>query len=137
SAHFLYTEQNLLVWDYGNANLNGRYSLFYSAIPSSACQGDNDCLNEWTHIVLVSDGSTKMNVYINGQALTEKNSADHPNMELTGLYIGKAKFDNTGSSFPADWIFKGNLDEFMIYNQVLTNDEINRIYNIQRSKFGV
>ena len=140
SAHFLYTEQNLLVWDYGDANLNGRYRLYYSAIPSpgnTACRGNANCLDKWTHVVLVSDGSTSKNVYINGQALTAKNSADHPNMELTGLYIGKAKFDNTGSSFPADWIFKGNLDEFMIYNQVLTNDQINRIYNIQRSKFGV
>ncbi len=132
-AHFLY--YGWLYWDYGNSDVTGRCTLNYGGVGvgSTACQGDASCFNEWTHMALVSDGTTKK-IYINGVNVNSTSPADHPDTTaLTGLYIGKATFTGTTTTY----YFNGSLDEFMIYNQTLTSDEINRIYNFQRSKFGV
>jgi hypothetical protein len=82
-------------------------------------------LNVWTHIVAVYDG-TQLRIYKNGvlkEALDYTMPINHSN---TSLYIGK-------SSYGADDMFEGFIDEVKIFNQALLPNEIATIYNNELS----
>ncbi|RPH49003.1 MAG: hypothetical protein EHM91_03585 [Planctomycetota bacterium] len=96
-----------IYWDYGNINANGRNSTDYTAY-----------LDKWTHVALVSEG---MNgafkaIYLDGVLKASATSSNGPTAGLTGLFIG---------GWPgANLNHKGLMDDFRIYNRVLTITEI-------------
>lgn len=108
-AHMPYSD-NILYWDFGNYLSNGRISTSIAAY-----------LNKWTHIVLVSNGVNFKAIYINGVLVTSSGTADSVGT-ATSFTIGKWNFG-------AGYFFNGKMDDFRIYNRVLSLSEIYSIYS--------
>jgi hypothetical protein len=94
-------------WDYGDLNSNGRISTSYAAH-----------VNLWTHVALVSQGKGGVfkAIYFNGTVAASATSSNGPIVALTGLQIGGW----SGVSLR----HKGLIDDFRIYNRVLTAAQI-------------
>jgi len=86
-------------------------------------------LDQWSHVVAVYDFDKELRFYING--------------ELDKTHSVKGKIDSSpadhwfGNRLDGPWPYKGMLDEFAIYNRVLTETEIqqdmNGILSVSRS----
>ncbi len=87
-----------LYWDYGNINTTGRISVDYKPY-----------LDKWTHVCVVSDGTSFKAIYLDGQLVASSVTADAPT-KLSGLYLGLT--------------YLGRMDEFRVWNRVRTADEI-------------
>ncbi|QYR22772.1 putative Ig domain-containing protein [Paenibacillus sp. sptzw28] len=79
-------------------------------------------VNQWVHVA-VTLGSGTAKLYVNGELKAEnKNVTIKPSdFKPSKNYIGKSQF--------ADPLFSGRIDEFRVYNSVLSADEIIAIYN--------
>lgn len=101
-----------LHWDYGNATGTGRISADYTKH-----------LDKWTHVALVSagNGGNFKAIYLDGILSASGNVSDGPDVALNGLLIG---------SFLHNY-HKGIIDEFRIWNKVLSPAEINTAMNTQ------
>ncbi len=98
-----------LYWDYGDtAAGTGRISLSYVAY-----------LNKWTHVTLTSQGNggSRKEIFLNGVSVASAVTSDGPNVALTGVTVGKY----------LTYFHKGRVDDFRIYNRVLSNTEIMRL----------
>jgi len=96
-----------LYWDYGNINTNGRISTDYTGY-----------LDKWTHVALVSEGigGAFKAIYLDGVLKASATSSNGPTAALTGLFIG---------GWPgASLNHRGLMDDFRIYDRVLTLAEI-------------
>ncbi|GLR17139.1 LamG-like jellyroll fold domain-containing protein [Portibacter lacus] len=78
---------------------------------------------EWTHVVLVHDG-TNDKIYFNGNKIAEKAVEGDLNPTTSDLGIGYNSVDGGGN-------FLGSLDEVQIYNTALTDQEILDLFNAQ------
>lgn len=100
--------------------------------------------NSWHHMAFVYDAATsKMSYYVDGQALTGlpanltnwiDGATPHGAMKLknTSNFILGGWNKHAGVSGPTDdWIqsWQGGLDQFRLYNKVLTASEIQALYN--------
>jgi hypothetical protein len=101
---------NSIYWDFGDLSGNGRINTDFSSY-----------LNKWTHVALVSNGVNFKAIYINGALATSGGTADSPGA-ITSFMIGKGVFA-AGTYF-----FRGQMDDFRIYNRVLTVQEIKDLY---------
>ncbi|MFC1742059.1 DUF2341 domain-containing protein, partial [Nanoarchaeota archaeon] len=99
---------NLTYWDYGNITTTGRIYANYS-----------DYLDKWTHVAFVSEGESGnfKAIYLDGQLVASEASSDGPT-NFTGFYIG-----STGTTH------NGSIDNFMIFNRVLSAEQILALYN--------
>ncbi|MBU3699520.1 MAG: hypothetical protein FGM33_05840, partial [Candidatus Kapabacteria bacterium] len=97
-------EDGRIYWDYGDIGGKGRISGPF---------GDNN-YDRWTHIALVSNGSTFKAIYVNGEPVAEANEAASP-ADLKELTIGGMR--------TSTW-FNGMVDEFRVWNVVRTAEEI-------------
>jgi hypothetical protein len=97
----------VLYWDYGNINTTGRISTSYTAY-----------LDKWTHVALVSEGSggAFKAIYLDGVLKASATSSNGPTAALSGLFIGSWPGVNLNH--------KGLMDDFRIYDRVLTAAEI-------------
>jgi hypothetical protein len=86
-------------------------------------------LNEIYNIVLTSSGSTR-NFYINGQFLSTHSTGGTINYvsNTDKITIGYAGFHT---------YFIGSIYNASIYNQTLTNSEIQQNFNVIRGRFGI
>jgi Concanavalin A-like lectin/glucanases superfamily len=77
-------------------------------------------LNKWTHVVLTSNGVNRMQIFLNGVKVAAKASASSPNTAHAGLHIGEyvGEYHN------------GVIDDFRIYNRVLSDSEVQQLYNL-------
>jgi len=94
--------ERMLVWDYGDATIDGRISADYTPY-----------LDKWTHVALVSDGGNYKAIFINGTLVASGSEADHP-APRAGLRIGAS----------LNGYHKGMIDELRIWNRVRTGEEI-------------
>ena len=112
----------------GQANPHTYYLSIHQSKPSvwlgtggaggKTWNGTNDSipLNEWSHVAAVYDFDKELLLYINGK--------------LDKTYPVKGKIDSSssdhwfGNRLDGAWPYKGMLDEFAIYNRVLTESEI-------------
>jgi hypothetical protein len=78
--------------------------------------------NKWSHIVSTFDGKI-FKFYINGEIYESKTKSNDALLTSTELYFGN-------ESVP--FFLNFSLDEMLIYNRVLTFEEITRIYNFNR-----
>ncbi len=101
-------DDNVLYWDYGSSGGPGRITTNYAGY-----------LNKWTHIVLVNNGTNFQAIYLNGSLITSDTSVDAAPGAQSGIWIGAF-----GSSYPHN----GRIDDFRVYNRVLTAQEIYAIY---------
>lgn len=109
---------NYLYWDYGDigvSNTNGRASVVYAPT----------YLNKWVHVALTSQGNggSAKAIYLNGVSITDPSFSgsisDGPDTLYTGFTIGNR---TGGTSY-----HKGKVDDFRIYNRVLSTNEINTL----------
>jgi hypothetical protein len=99
-------------WDAGNSD-------GYDRISKSASV--NEYEGRWNHWVFTKDAvAGTMNIYLNG---TLWHSGSGNNKPMSGI-VANARF---GSGVNADY-YDGSLDDFRIYNVVLTADEISVLY---------
>lgn len=87
-----------IYWDYGNINTSGRISTDYKPY-----------LDKWTHVAVVSNGTSFKAIYLDGKLVASSEVADDPK-NLTGLILGLSHF--------------GKIDDFRVWNVVRTQEEI-------------
>jgi hypothetical protein len=116
-------------WD--NLLPNGKIYFDYgSANPADGPRLDSPLPTEsterWLHIAAVSEGNAGnyMAIFLDGEPVREINSSDGPNIPLNGLSIGGRR---TGTQ-QTPLFYTGYIDEFMIFNRVLSHEEIRRHY---------
>jgi hypothetical protein len=105
-VHAPWSDKNIY-WDYGNLGANGRISTNYTAF-----------LDKWTHVALVSEGTggAFKAIYLDGTLAASATSSNGPTAALSGLFIG---------SWPGVSLHhRGLIDDFRIYDRVLTLSEI-------------
>jgi len=98
----------VLYWDYGNATTNsGRVSANYASY-----------LDKWTHVTLVSTGSggAFQGIYFDGVLVASQTTPAGPTVTFTGANLGAWK--------GAGLYHKGGLDDFRVYDRVLSSQEI-------------
>jgi len=94
------------------------------ALGSTGYAGNFNLWGQWVHVVMTGDGST-IRGYVNGNYVPIIAGSDsYTDASGTGWIpdIGRAKSS-------ADRYFKGRIDELIIYNRVLSEDEIAERYN--------
>jgi len=92
----------------------------------------NLAVGQWYHLVFTytDSGSNRLKIYKNGvaQALNvDDGSGTKANDSAETTYIGTGRSPNTTST-------NGKIDELRIYNRVLSEDEIKRLYNMTKPK---
>lgn len=78
--------------------------------------------DQWVHIaVTLGDGTGKL--YVNGEMKAEKNNMTikPSDFKPSNNYIGRSQF--------ADPLFTGKIDDFRVYDTVLSAEEIQAVYN--------
>jgi hypothetical protein len=80
-------------------------------------------LNKWTHVALVSNGTTFKAIYLNGQLVTSATVAGAPTVALTGVEVGRYKVGTIDTYYHA-----GMIRDFRFYNNPLTAADILNLY---------
>ena len=78
--------------------------------------------NTWHHIVWTISSSGVWGLYINNVYINPGITRGIPNVIWTRRWLGR-------SGFASDPYYIGNIDDFRIYNKVITVSEVNTIYN--------
>jgi len=111
---------DLLYIDRGNG---WRWGVYDGSNPTNGTYSFSPLDSNWHHLTLVySGGQTKL--YVDGTLEDTINRVPSGTLQ----YIGTS-FDNVNGSNPQG--FRAPLDEFMVYDQALTQPEISTIYNNQ------
>ncbi len=106
-----------LYWDYGT-HTNGRASADYKPY-----------LDKWTHVALVLEGKNGAYkaIYLDGELAASGTLSDSPDGVLNGISVGRG--------FAGQWnYYKGLIDEFSIYNTVLSPEQVKQIYGEQKNR---
>ncbi len=78
--------------------------------------------NTWHHIVWTISSSGVWGLYINNVYINPGITQGIPNVTWTRRWLGRSSSDS-------DPYYIGNMDDFRIYNKVITESEVNTIYN--------
>jgi len=131
------TESDLISkGEFGNAGYSisfgmGNNLIFYGfgdrGTQTMDCSSGYIPTNVWTHIVVVQQWS-KIKGYVNGVECGERNLNKVNGNDFSNFVIGTgATFNPKGSSS-----FKGSIDDVMVFNEVLSEGNINYIYCSQK-----
>lgn len=88
-------------------------------------------LNKLTHITVVMEGKKGIKLYLNGILISEVTATGNIN------FVDSYNFMIAKSLPDSNRYFKGTISNFIIYNRVLTNDEIRQNYEIDKYRFGI
>ena len=95
----------------------------------------------WRHIVRTSNRSTGAEIlYINGVAAWNSTVSPGTLFNTNGsLVLGHDQdtLGPTGGGFDPNQALGGSIQTFKLYNRVLTADEVNQNFNMQRGRFGI
>ncbi len=83
--------------------------------------------NQWYHIVINVRGANDMDLYING---TRDNAATYDGSATSIVYSSTTPFGTMGGAFGSQF-FNGKMDDFRVYNRVLTATEIGSLHSFQ------
>ena len=103
---------------------NPNICCYYSRIGS---YGDG-----WHHYVITINNSNAPTLYVDGAKVTGNATAFHDSslFVATALSVGGRKTDvYSGLTYTVSHAYKGYIDDFMIYNRVLSESEIVNLYN--------
>jgi len=87
--------------------------------------------NDWHLIAVTSDGSSEARISIDGNTFSSSALSTIPSGN-TAIQIGQEAHTSAGNNEH----FDGQIDEFKIYNTVLTLEEIQRVYNAGKITVG-
>ena len=110
----------LMCSDFGAATNQGN-AAFAISLPNTSSAIGAYVADSWSHMVGTYDG-TNIKIYINGVLKETKLHTGNISDENRALTIGK--FDTE--------FWKGSIDEFFIYNKVLTQEEATQLYNYSK-----
>lgn len=91
-------------------------------------------LNAWTHIVVTYDATNTANndpvMYVNGQSRTvaHNGSTAAKHATFSGIATEACFIGNSNSE---EYAFQGKMSEFQVFNDILTSDEVSKIYNAE------
>ncbi|NQZ84252.1 MAG: LamG domain-containing protein [Nanoarchaeales archaeon] len=110
---------NFIYWDYGDLSTTGRITTNYM-----------DYLDKWTLVTLVSEGNEGnfKAIYLDGELKNSATISDGPDKPLSNGLIGKGLQFNSHD---------GGIDELMIFNRVLSANEIKSLYDSKLNKFEI
>jgi len=103
--------------DGGEISLHGVQQYKSSFIPQ---------LNSWTHIIFTVNSARTSRLYVNGVIVDSILNYNYGNSFPGVLSIG---------NFPNAEHYKGQLDDILLFDRVLTSSEIQALYNEQQSYF--
>lgn len=111
-------------------SLPGHGKPVFTTHSNGACCSDMDSntpltLNDWTHVVMVHDGSKDI-IYFNGVQVNEKNVSGALDATIHPVGIGYDPIDNAN-------YFNGSLDEVMIFTEALSAGQIAALYTAQNT----
>jgi hypothetical protein len=86
--------------------------------------------NTWTHVCLTIDFLYSAILYINGINVGTVTSTAQEMTYFSNMYLGT-------SGFIGDDTFTGVLDDFKVYNRVLTTTEISKLYQLNNVSYGL
>lgn len=115
--HFIVALGNFYVWGQGGAadtyNIRNQTSTNFTLTR-----------NVWTHLVFTMSNTNVMNVWRNGVNIVSNItiSGTYPTAAVSG-YFGGVPVGNGGSCI------NGYIDEFKVYNKILTTTEIQALYS--------
>ena len=86
--------------------------------------------DSWHHVAVTRDADAdKVEVFIDGASKGVKSiDASELTISPDGLLIG-AEQDAVGTDFDVNQQYQGQMDEFIVYNRVLSQEEIDTLYN--------
>jgi hypothetical protein len=85
-------------------------------------------LNTWQHILITSTDVGITNFYVDGEHSGATNQdAGIPMAGTANTYIGNRDEEDRG--------FDGQISELKIWNRILTESEINYLYNKEKNKY--
>jgi len=88
---------------------------------------DNFNNNKWSHVLLTYDNSSIIsNLYINGLLVESNQGTENINLSLSNETIQIGKTLNSGEIC----YLKGSLKQILLFNKVLSNNEIKQLSNI-------
>ena len=113
-----------ILWTYDLNQTNQRYETANAAI---------NALDTWFHVVCVCDNSQsndydKLKVYVNGSISANSTDATLNTGTVQSITPDESQFE-IGSNPHSARKLTGQIDDFLIYNDILTTTEITRIYN--------
>jgi Concanavalin A-like lectin/glucanases superfamily len=112
---------NKLAFNFGNGTGSSgasRNSLL-SSVSLSA--------NQWYHVVINVRGANDMDLYING---VRDNSATYDGSATSVVYAFANPSSVIGTGFDTQY-FTGKIDDFRVYNRVLSATEVSSLYSFQ------
>ena len=117
-------------WAVKDANANQGFRSYISEgnsvhwkIDGNEISGSGLTVGEWNHLVLTWDSNTgDQIIYIDGSVDTSGSYTGSMTDDNDKFYIGGDGFQNY------DW-YEGNISDVRIYNRVLSEKEINALYN--------
>jgi hypothetical protein len=92
---------------------------------------DTDFANKWTHIAVVSHQG-KLTFLLNGVSIYTSKVDRGTFNSSQAFQIGRLSEIPACCSETSLWGYKGNLDEFRIYNRALSDAEVKALYNYER-----
>ncbi len=97
-----------------NRNNGGRFDYVYAPTPPN---------NEWFHLAITYDAKNKdLKIYYNGELKKEETNFTTPLNTQNKMFLGKE----------GRYYLNGYLDEVKIYNQALSEDQIQAIYDNEK-----
>lgn len=132
------TEDSNTYFSYGYNSQHSRYGLGIENDGSALCvfgQGNTTTynhsfnLNQWYHIVVTFNYDYTEQCYVNGALIGTQTHAGI-NTQQAGITVGRS----TNNSSIGDW-FYGNITEVNVYNRVISEYEVQQLYNQQEVSY--
>lgn len=95
---------------------------YVTGVPDIGAPGSAFAAGEWNHVVVAQQDFETVSVYVNGALVTISGTGDS-----YGLGGGSSLGRRMGGPYSARF-FAGGLDDFRIYDKVLSAEEITRLY---------
>jgi len=83
--------------------------------------------DEWNHVVVSADWDGIYTMYVNGDLVGQGS--------LVNSWRLRINVDTTTSNLEIGNGFKGSIDEVMIFNESLSKNQVNSLYNSQKDRF--
>ena len=114
-------KDNIILSRLNNSN-NLMFEVFYgSEWPVRVIAQNAIDLNTWQCFAVTVDREGNASLYKNGKRIQKGKTSEIQDIVRKQLYIGK-------SQWPTDQMYKGLIDDFRLYNYVLSEREIAQIY---------
>ncbi|AIY64533.1 LamG domain-containing protein [Pseudoalteromonas piratica] len=122
---------NELIWWHPSSQL---FEPWIKQNPGSRIALTDFSDNQWRHFVWKRDGATSC-FYVNGQSVGCISDTSNGALNINRLMLGQEQ-DSLGGGFDTNQRFRGMLDELLIFDQAISDTQIQTIYQNQNQGLG-